>query len=289
MAAGAPPLREVQVGRFRVRALRDADLWLDGGAMFGVVPRPVWEPLAPPDARHRVRLATTPYLVEDGATITVIEPGIGRRWNAKERDRYRIESDGGRDLLASLAAAGVAPAAVDHVLMTHAHWDHLGAAVGADGAPVFPNATHWLPETELRAALDPDALRRASYRHEDVQPLQAAGLLRTFGSEGCEPLPGVRMHPVGGHSDAVCLVTLADRGATACFWADVLPTRHHAPLAWIMAYDQNAERSFAVRNEWIPRAAAEGWTCLLYHDAETPIGRLVAAGRNYAFQALAAD
>jgi glyoxylase-like metal-dependent hydrolase (beta-lactamase superfamily II) len=253
-----------------------------------VVPRPVWENLTPVNADHTIPLSTTPYLLEKGEWKVVIEPGIGRRWNDKQRAMFHIEHGGGCELTESLRAAGVAPEQITHCLMTHCHWDHLGAACGPDGKPVFPNAEHWTPEIELRAAQSPDHLRRASYRREDVQPIVDAGLMHTYTGEQ-EILPGLRMVEVGGHSDGVSLVILQGGGATACFWADVVPTANHVHLPFIMAYDMNAAKSWEVRNEWIPRAAREGWWNLLYHDPATPIGKFTHDGKRYGFAPIAAD
>ena len=279
--------RVVQVGGWKVTALRDGAFALDGGAMFGVVPRTIWEKMTPVNADHTIPLSTTPFLFEKGPWKAVVEPGIGRRWNDKQRAMFHIDHSGGNELLESLRAAGVAPEQVTHCLMTHCHWDHLGAVCGLDGKPVFPKAAHWTPDIELRSAMNPDHLRRASYRREDVQPLVDAGLVQTFSGEK-EVLPGLKMVEVGGHSDGVSLVLLQDGGATACFWADVLPTANHAHLPFIMAYDMNAAKSWDVRNEWIPRSAREGWWCLLYHDPFTPIGKIVHDGKRYGFQALPA-
>ncbi len=278
--------RRLELPRHEVVALHDGDFALDGGAMFGVVPRVVWERLTPVNPDHTIPLATNPFLFRDGGHRVLVEPGIGRRWSDKERAMFHVDHSGGRDVVESLAAAGVAADEVTHVLMTHGHWDHVGAVCDEEGRPRFPKAEHWIPEVELEAALDPGHLRRASYRREDLQPLVDAGLLKTFRGEH-EVLPGLRMVEVGGHSDGVSLVLLEDGGETACFWADVVPTRNHVHLPFIMAYDQNAAKSFAVRREWITRAADEGWWNLLYHDPVAPIGRFVrdAKGR-FAFAPL---
>lgn len=277
--SGAEGRRVVQVGRWTVTALRDGVFALDGGAMFGVVPRVIWEKLTPVNPDHTVPLATNPFLLENGGTKIVVEPGIGHRWDEKARAMFHLEwPDGG--LLASLRAAGVAPEQVTHCLMTHGHWDHIGAVCGEDGAPVFPAAAHWIPESEKRAALNPDHLRRASYRAEDLQPVVDAGLLRTFRGEQ-EILPGLRMVELGGHSDGVSLVILEDGGNTACFWADVVPTANHVHLPFIMAYDMNAEKSWQVRSEWIPRAAAGRWWNLLYHDLHHPILKFAKEGNRF--------
>ena len=153
-------------------------------------------------------------------------------------------------------------------------------------APALPNdprqarhpvhRPHAVPEEPAAALTAP---------REDLAPIEDAGQLRTFVDQ-FDILPGVKMVEVGGHSDGVSLVLVEDAGEKACFWADVVPTRHHVHLPFIMAYDMNAAKSFEVRSEWIARAAAEGWTCLLYHDPEQPIGRFVGGDRRYGWQAL---
>lgn len=282
---GAEAVRETQLGRWRIVALRDAMFALDGGAMFGVVPRALWERLTPVNEDHTVPLSTTPYLLDDGVHKVVVEPGLGQRWGDKPRAMFHIDHADGNELLESLRAAGVEPEEVTHCLMSHCHWDHIGGTCGVDGKPVFPNAAHWTPQSERDACLTPDHLRRASYREEDLQPVLDAGLLHVFSGEH-EILPGLRMVELGGHSDGVSLVLVEDAGETAAFWADVVPTGNHVHLPFIMAYDMNAEKSWRVRSEWIPRAADEGWLCLLYHDPATPMGRFVQEGRRYAFQPL---
>lgn len=253
--------------------------------MFGVVPRPMWERMTPVNEDHTIPLSTTPFLVEDGEHVILIEPGLGLRWPEKQRSMFHIDHTDGHELLASLRAAGVEPEQVTHCLMTHCHWDHIGAACGEDGQPVFPNAQYWTPQSERDACMTPDHLRRASYRREDLEPIEVAGQLRTFTGEA-EILPGVRMVEVGGHSDGIALVILGEGEQHACFWADVVPTRNHVHLPFIMAYDMNAAKSYEVRREWISRAAEEHWTCLLYHDPEQPIGHFVAGERRFDWAAL---
>ena len=274
----SPPLREVVVGRFRIRVMPDRLFALDGGAMFGVVPRLLWEKLTPVHDDHTIPLATNAFLVEDEEHKVLIEPGLGDRWGAKERAMFHIDvSSGG--VLNSLQEAGVAASDITHVIMSHCHWDHIGA-VCDEGAPRFTQAQHWAPQIEIDAALNPDHLRRASYRKEDIQPVVDAGLLHGIvGSK--EIIPGIRLIEVGGHSDGVSLIMIEDQGETACFWADVVPTRNHVHLPFIMAYDMNAEKSFAVRSEWIPKAAKQGWWNLLYHDPETPIVQFQTDGRRF--------
>jgi glyoxylase-like metal-dependent hydrolase (beta-lactamase superfamily II) len=280
--------RTVQVGRFRITALRDARFALDGGAMFGVVPRPLWQKLTEVNDDHTIPLSTTPYLVEGGEFKIVIEPGLGQRWPDKQRQMFHIDHSDGHELIESLQAAGVQPDQITHCLMSHCHWDHIGAACGADGLPVFPKAEHWAPKSERDACMNPDHLRRASYRREDLAPIEHAGLLHTFEGQK-EVLPGISLHELGGHSDGASVIVLeggSETGQTACFWADVVPTRNHVHLPFIMAYDMNATKSYEVRSEWIARAADQGWVNLLYHDPLSPIGHFSHEARRFAWQAL---
>jgi glyoxylase-like metal-dependent hydrolase (beta-lactamase superfamily II) len=279
------PVRKISVGRFQITALRDREFALDGGAMFGVVPRVMWQKMTPVNDDHTIPLATTPYLVEFDQYKVIVEPGLGRRWSEKQQQMFRMDDSDGKDLLESLAAVGVQPEEITHCLMTHCHWDHIGALCDEQGQPVFPKAEHWAPQVEAQICLEPEHLRKASYRTEDLKPVADAGLLHTFdGSQ--EVLPGVSIHQLGGHSDgsSVILFEDPDSSETACFWGDIVPTRNHVHLPFIMAYDIHAEASFEARKQWIPRAVEGNWVCLLYHDVESPVGKFARGERRFSWQ-----
>ena len=270
--------REVTVGRWRVTALADGWLRLDGGAMWGVVPKVMWAPLTPPDERNRILLSLRPFLLRDGEHTVVVELGVGDRWTEKELDRYGIErQDTFED---SLAAVGVTPEEVTHLVASHGHWDHIGAAVverGGELVPRFPNARLALPRVEADMALDPDPIRRGSYRPADLETLEQLGRVDRL-EDGNEVVPGVRVHVLGGHSDGSSVITVDDQ---AVFWGDVCPTTHHAQPPYIMAYDVNAGLSYEVRSRWLARAADEGLLGLFYHDPDVPFARLERDGRRY--------
>jgi len=285
-----PPYRarSLRAGGWDVTELSDGFLRLDGGGMWGVVPATMWRALTPPDADNRILIALRPFLARKGEIVAVIECGIGARWDAKKRTIYGIEAATG--LAESLARCGVRPEQVTHVVASHAHWDHFGAAVVERGgalAPLFPNARHYLPKIEIANALNPDHVRRASYRAEDVEPLARAGLLVAY--EGsAEIVPGLRAHVLGGHSDGVAVITLdEERDDGAIFWSDIVPTAHHVQPPYIMAYDIDVARSFEVRAKWIARAAERGWIGLFYHDVDTAFGRIEKDGKRYRVVAMA--
>jgi glyoxylase-like metal-dependent hydrolase (beta-lactamase superfamily II) len=274
--------RSVRAGAWTITALSDGEFRLDGGAMWGVVPATLWREWTEPASDNTILLALRPFLATDGEHVVVLEPGIGQRWEEKWKRIYRMRAT--QTLVSSLAACGIEPGDVTHVVATHCHWDHIGAqVVERDGrlAPLFPRARHLAPAIEL--AQRPGHARAGSYRAEDVAPIVAAGLYE--GVEGTrELLPGLRLHVLGGHSDGVSVVTFDEGGEgseTAIFWSDVVPTTHHIQPAYIMAYDLDVARSFDVRSQWLARAADGGWNGLFYHDAEHAFARVTRSGRRY--------
>jgi len=274
----------VEVGPWRVTALADGTMRLDGGAMWGVVPKPIWEKLTPPAADNSIELALRPFLLEREGLKLVLEPGIGDHLDAKRARQHALVRE--RTLLGSLAELGLAPADITHVVASHAHFDHLGGCLArsASGAlePLFPHARHRVPRAELAAARDPDPARRGGYEPELVAALERAGLLEPL--DDCDELaPGLVAHEAAGHSDGVCVLTLNESGPgeTAIFWADVVPTTHHIQPRYIMAYDLDVPRSYRSRAHWLARAAEGRWLGLFYHDAEHAFGRVLRDGPRY--------
>jgi len=271
----------MRVGAWELTELPGAWLRLDGGSMWGVVPATMWREWTPPDADNTIRLACRPFLARRGRDVVLIEPGLGARWEEKWRRIYRIEHE--RTLEEALAEQGLAPADVTHVVASHCHWDHFGAAVvEKDGklAPLFPNARHFAPKIEIAMAKKPGHARAASYRAEDVTPLEECGLLESY--EGTkELLPGLVAHVLGGHSDGVSVITLGEESERAIFWSDVVPTTHHVQPPYIMAYDLDVVKSFEVRSQWLEQAARGNWLGMFFHDEHVPFARVVKDGKRY--------
>ncbi len=275
--------RRVRAGSWTITALSDGFLRLDGGSMWGIVPAALWRAWTPPDEDNTILLALRPFLAERDGVKVVVEPGVGDRWSPHLAEIYGLVRR--PTLLQSLAAVGIDAAQITHVVGTHAHWDHVGAwVVERDGqlAPAFPRARHFLPRIELDVAKRPGHARSGSYRAEDVEPIERAGILELVAGTA-EILPGLVMHVLGGHSDGVSVVTFdAERDDGAIFWSDVVPTAHHVQPPYIMAYDLDVVKSYDVRSEWLARAAERGWTGLFYHDVDHAFGRLRREGKRYA-------
>ena len=294
--------RTVQAGPWRITALSDGYFRLDGGSMWGVVPRNIWQTLTPPAADNTILLALRPFLAERDGLKVVIEVGIGDRWEQKWRDIYHLSTT--VSLEESLGALGIAPDEITPVLASHCHFDHIGAMVREqDGelAPRFPRARHLAPHLEIERARRPDHARAASYRWSDIEVVEQAGLLEAFETdgynEGRELLPDLWAHTLGGHSEGVSLFTLGGSGLgqhqadhhLAVFWADVVPTTHHIQPPYIMAYDIDVVRSYEARSEWLARAASGAWTGLFYHDPVHAFGRIERDGRRFALTPVPGD
>lgn len=279
----------ITVGPWRITALLDGTMRLDGGGMWGVVPKKLWAKLTPPDEDNTIELALRPFLLERGEWKVVIEPGIGGHLERKWEGIYRIERE--TTLASSLRACGLAPEDVTHVVASHCHFDHIGGWLtrGAAGAlvPLFPRAEHRAPATEIAAARTSDPVRKGGYSPENVDVIERAGLLQAYARDE-ELLPGLVAHEAAGHSDGVSVITVNEHGPgeTAIFWADVVPTSHHVQPAYIMAYDLDVPRSYASRSKWLARAADERWLGLFYHDIAHAFGRVTRAGERYAFEPL---
>jgi glyoxylase-like metal-dependent hydrolase (beta-lactamase superfamily II) len=264
----------MNLGGIELELVSDGLFGLDGGAMFGVVPRTLWERRMPPDDRNRIRLALNCWLIRAAGRTLLVETGAGDKWDARRRDIYAL--DGAGRLLEQLAARGVTPEQVDFVINTHLHFDHCGwntRRAGDRVVPTFPRARYVVQRGELEHARQPTERDRASYLPENFEPVAAAGQWWEVEGE-VEVVPGVRVVPVPGHTRDMQCVLLEGSRLRACILADLVPTTAHLPYAWIMAYDLYPMLTLYNRKRWLPRLAREGWLCLFVHDPVTPAATL---------------
>ena len=269
----------MRLGRFELRILSDGEFRLDGGAMFGVVPKVLWQAFKEPDEQNRIRMTTNCLLVEAGDDLLLIDTGVGDKLDERAHQIFGLRKDEPR-LLERLAEAGFEPEDVTHVLLSHLHFDHCGwnTRRGSNGpVPTFPKARYWISRPEIEHARSPNVRDRSSYLPENWEPLFEAGLVELF-DDSAEPIGGVRAVLAPGHTPGMCVVTLdggdADRGI---FLADLVPTVAHVPFTWIMAFDLEPLRTLREKQDWIPRVASGGWTCFFVHDRDEPVGRIVQA------------
>jgi len=265
----------MQFGDYRVEIVPDTEFRLDGGAMFGVVPRTLWARVCPPDEQNRIRLNMNCVVIDTGDERVLIETGIGEKWSAKHTEMFGITRR--RALGESLRAIGVEPDSISIVVNTHLHFDHAGGntMLNADGhaVPAFSNARYFVSRGELEHAESPTERDRASYVSENWQPLVASGQLE-MKEPDYEVAPGLRMETYAGHNRTMQCWRLERDGQTLFGFADLVPTRAHVPLAWIMGYDLYPAETLEVKKRLLPQAAREGWACLFYHDPDEPLCKL---------------
>ena len=266
----------MNLGDYRVEILQDTEFRLDGGAMFGVVPRKLWAREHPPDDENRIRMNMNCVFIDTGAEKILIETGIGDKWTAKQQSMYGI--DRLRPLSETLSAqTGVSADEITVVVNTHLHFDHAGGntRLDADGKPVaaFPNARYFVSRSELEHADGPTERDRASYLAENWRPLVESGQLETKDSD-YEVVPGLTMETIAGHNRSMQCWRLERDGKTMFGFADLVPMRAHVRLPWIMGYDLYPVETLDAKKRLLPQAARENWICMFYHDPDEPLCRL---------------
>lgn len=263
----------MKLGNFELWALSDGTFALDGGAMFGVVPKVLWEKQVPADSRNRVRLGLTCLLVRAGRQRILVETGVGDKFHPKGADVYGI--DHSATLPGELKKLGLGLEDIDIVINTHLHFDHCGWNARREGAklvPTFPRARYFVQRGEWEHALHPNERDRAGYIEEFFCPAQAQTEL-LHGDQ--EILPGVRVEVVPGHNRDMQCVRLESEGELAYFISDLVPTRAHLPYTWVMGLDLYPMETLANRKRLLPQLAAERALVIFPHDPGAPWARLV--------------
>ena len=267
----------MQVGDYRVEIISDTEFHLDGGAMFGVVPRNLWAQVCPPDDQNRIRMNMNCVFIDTGSEKILIETGIGDKWTAKQTSLYGINRE--RRLGETLRGkAGVTPEEITTVINTHLHFDHAGGntTLNTDGfaVPAFSNARYFVSRAEIEHAESPSERDRASYLPENWRPLRESGQLEARDAN-YEVVPGLSMETHAGHNRSMQCWRLERGGQTLFGFADLVPMRAHVPPAWIMGYDLYPVETLEAKKRLLPQAARESWLCVFYHDPDEPVCRIV--------------
>jgi glyoxylase-like metal-dependent hydrolase (beta-lactamase superfamily II) len=260
------------LGDFELTILTDGSYLLDGGAMFGVVPKTMWEKRAPSDAQNRILLGLNTVVVRTGRHTVVIETGIGN----KLPEKLRAIFDARQLLPQSFDAAGIRLDEVDIVINSHLHFDHCGwnTTLNERGEviPTFPNARYFAHRGEVEHGhlqLDRDAV---SYRSANYDPLIESGQMTLIDGNSAQIVPGISVETYPGHTDQTLAIMIDSAGKRACYISDLIPTSAHLDPTWVMGYDLDPVRCIAERKRFYQRAIAEKWLVLFTHDHATPMG-----------------
>ena len=272
-----------KVGHLTCHALEGGTQRLDGGAMFGVVPKPLWERRIPADARNRIPLALRCLLIEHDDGLVLIDTGIGNKEDQKFRDIYGVENagrDGRTQLEDALRELGHGPEDVRWVINTHLHFDHAGGDTWRDPSGTigvaFPKARYVVQRRELEFARHTNERTAGSY----LTPNFDAVPFTLLDGES-EPVPGIRCLPTPGHVPFHTSILIESGGERACFLADLVPTSAHLPLPWIMGYDLEPLVTLESKRQLYRRAEGEGWLLVFEHDPAVVAGRLGKDGKAF--------
>jgi glyoxylase-like metal-dependent hydrolase (beta-lactamase superfamily II) len=285
-----PLVETLKIGRLTVHAIQAGGQKLDGGAMFGVVPKPLWERRIHADERNRIQLGMRCLLVEHERGLVLIDNGAGNKENKKFHDIYGVENSGagGRTRLEDgFGALGMKPEDIALMIDTHLHFDHAGGNTFVDGGgvvrPTFPNARYVVQRGEYEWATHTNERTSASYFPHNFEPIVAAGMYDFVNGEA-EVWPGIRLIPTPGHTPHHQSVLLESDGDKAFYPADLSPTASHIPLPWIMGYDVEPLRTLETKRSTWKRAVEEDWLLIFEHDAFVTSGRVVRDGKGYSLK-----
>ncbi|MBM7096386.1 MBL fold metallo-hydrolase [Bacillus sp. H-16] len=258
-------MEHLEVGNIKITWLNGGVTHMDGGAMFGVVPRPLWEKKYPVNERNQIELRTDPMLIQlDGKNI-LVEAGIGNgKFNDKQKRNFGIEQES--KVKENLKELGLSTEDIHIVLMTHMHFDHacgVSEWAGEDLVSVFPNAVYYVNETEWGELKAPNIRSKATYYKENWEPIVSQ--VQTY-KEEVEPVPGVRLVHTGGHSDGHSILKLESEGERAVHMADIMPTHAHRNPLWVLAYDDYPMDSIGAKQAHIGEAIEGDAWFLFYHD-----------------------
>ncbi|HEY3294622.1 MAG TPA: MBL fold metallo-hydrolase [bacterium] len=270
------------LGPYAVSLIESGDFKLDGGAMFGVVPKPLWSRACPADDLNRIDMTMHCLLIETADRKILVDTGCGDKDSLRFREIYGIDTHE-RSLLTSLKVRGVKPQEITDVIYTHLHFDHAGGStrvVEGITVPVFPKAQHYVQKRHWEHALKPTERDRASFIPANYVPVHESGLLNLIDGD-TEIFPGIKLIMVDGHTPAMQMVTIQSDDKTIWFAADLIPMSAHVPLPYIMGYDLFPLTTLEEKKKYLKQAADERWIAVFEHDPAVPASHLVLHEQGY--------
>ncbi|MED1741512.1 MBL fold metallo-hydrolase [Bacillus swezeyi] len=259
-------METLNIGDIKLTWLNGGVTHMDGGAMFGVVPKPLWSKKYHVNDKNQIELRTDPILVQKDGAYLLIDSGIGLgKMTDKQKRNYGVTEESSID--DSLTSLGLSAADIDAVLMTHLHFDHACGLTRYEGdhlVSVFPNASIYTSSIEWAEMKNPNIRSKNTYWKENWEAVQHQ--VKTF-EQKLEVMDGITMHHTGGHSDGHSVIVLEDSGETALHMADIMPTHAHRNPLWVLAYDDYPMTSIAAKQTWQQKAAEKNAWYIFYHDA----------------------
>ena len=272
----------MKVGKYTLYSIETSRFGLDGGAMFGIIPKILWEKEAPADEYNRIQMVTRSLLLVSDERKIIIDTGNGDKWDDKAISRYNIDLDA-INLLSSLAKYGFIPADITDVFCTHLHFDHAGGNTTIEDGkivPTFPNATYWIHQDNWDLANSPSEKDRGSYLAENWSVLAENGMIE-YVTDRDGFIPGIEIMLTYGHTTGMMHPLMKDGNNTLFYAADIFPMAAHMSLAWVMAYDLNPVQTIKEKRSLLPRMVDEDWTVFFEHDPLRQAGKVAMDGKHY--------
>lgn len=273
----------MRIGNIQIEPMEYGRFKLDGGAMYGVVPKVLWEKYSPADDRNQIQMALRGMIIQTDSRNILVDTGVGNKMSDKLNKIYAVDFSH-YSMADSLQKLNLNYKDITDVILTHLHFDHTGGATGKneDGSiiPAFPNATYYVQKKQYDWALSPSDRDRASYFPENFVPLYDEKVLQILDGEK-ELFPGIFLIPIHGHTPGQQLVKISQAGETVLYCGDLIPTASHIPLPWIMGYDLQPLVTLAEKKKILPFAVAENWTLFFEHDPHIVAAKVAENEKGY--------
>ena len=272
----------MKIGPYQLYSIETSEFALDGGAMFGIIPKPLWEKKAPVDEQNRIEMVTRSLLLISDEHKIIVDSGNGNKWQEKFKDIYKIELEN-LNLERSLGKYGFTPEDITDVYCTHLHFDHVGGNTKlVDGKlkPVFPNATCWIQNENWELANLPSEKDAGSFMSNDWSVLEENDMIQFV--DGRESfLPGIDQLLTYGHTTGMMHPIIGDSSQKLIYMADLIPMAAHIPLPWVMAYDIQPVQTVQEKTEILPRIVDEDWIIFFEHDPVHQASSVQFDGKHY--------
>jgi len=261
----------MKIGKYTLHIINSGYFALDGGAMFGIIPKPLWQKTNPPDEVNRIKLATRNLLLTNGSRKILIDTGMGNKWDEKSKNIYAV--DQANSLEGSLNELSLKPGDVTDVILTHLHFDHTGGSTKFENGkpvPTFPNAKYYVQKKNYDWAINPSDRDKGSYLKDNFQPLMDEGVLEFI--DGEEKFDDeIEFVIINGHTFAQQLIKISDSSNTILYCGDLFPTTSHIPLPYVMGYDLQPLITVEEKKKILTKAIDENWKIFFEHDPETAL------------------